>query len=196
MTKQIDLREGAKRQHRSVAMLCSLYCHHFDLDGVVIYREEIEWIIGLQRFKKTRIEWMREDFAEYFPFQNFQMTESVDGTPTLSLITLSRVPKCKEAYITCFSLGAHPRSLDLKESILKVFGLCSVNTSELLVTSVLNMLASGQISLSDLFGRERGDLLVCPPLDDFRTKAKNPMMSRAPKTRPKRAAADNINKHK
>lgn len=64
----IDLREGARRQHRAVALFAAIQCWLRGLDGVVFERESLERLLGLDRFKKTRISQMEEDFKEYFPF--------------------------------------------------------------------------------------------------------------------------------
>lgn len=67
--KQIDLREGARRQHRAVALFAVVQCWLRDLDGVVFNRQHLARLLGLKRFKKTRVDWMKEDFEELFPFQ-------------------------------------------------------------------------------------------------------------------------------
>jgi hypothetical protein len=67
--KQIDLREGAKRQHRAVALFALLQCWMRNLDGIVFDRPHLERLLGLERFKGKRIDWIKEDFKELFPFR-------------------------------------------------------------------------------------------------------------------------------
>ena len=67
--KQIDLREGARRQHRAIALFAVVQCWTRSLDGLVFQRPHLERLIGLKRFKDTRVRWLREDLAEFFPHQ-------------------------------------------------------------------------------------------------------------------------------
>lgn len=67
--KQIDPREGARRQHRAIALLAVVQCWMRGLDGLVFQRPHLERLIGLERFKGTRVRWLREDLAEFFPHQ-------------------------------------------------------------------------------------------------------------------------------
>ena len=68
MSKQVEIREGARRQHRTIALYAALQCWLRGLDGIVIERSHLERLIGLQRFKRTRTQWLREDVRSYFPF--------------------------------------------------------------------------------------------------------------------------------
>jgi hypothetical protein len=67
--KQIDLREGARRQHRSAAMFAVIQSWLRGLDGLVFNRTHLERLIGLERFKKRRVEWLQEDLRDFFPYQ-------------------------------------------------------------------------------------------------------------------------------
>jgi hypothetical protein len=67
--KQIDLREGAKRQHRAIALFAVIQCWLRELDGVAFRRRDLERLLGLERFKETRIDWLMEDLKEMFPHQ-------------------------------------------------------------------------------------------------------------------------------
>jgi hypothetical protein len=67
--KQIETREGARRQHRTIAFFAVVQCWLRDLDGLVFSRQHLERLIGLERFKGKRIDWLREDFCELFPYQ-------------------------------------------------------------------------------------------------------------------------------
>src|SRR5258708_2930922 len=67
--KQIDLREGARRQHRTLALFAVIQCWMRDLDGLVFERSQLERLLGLERFKQTRVKWLKEDMREFFPKQ-------------------------------------------------------------------------------------------------------------------------------
>ncbi len=64
--KQIDLREGARRQHRSVALFAVVQCWLRNLDGLVFDREHLDRLVGLRQFKGARVDWLLEDFREFF----------------------------------------------------------------------------------------------------------------------------------
>src|ERR1051325_1190409 len=65
--KQIDVREGAKRQHRTIALFAVIQCWLRDLDGLVFSRQTLERLIGIERFKGSRVAWLIEDLTEFFP---------------------------------------------------------------------------------------------------------------------------------
>jgi len=67
--KQIDVREGALRQHRMIGLFSLIQCWIRNLDGVLLQREHLERLIGIERFKNIRIEWLQEDLSEFFSFQ-------------------------------------------------------------------------------------------------------------------------------
>lgn len=80
----IDLREGARRQHRAVALFAAIQCWLRGLDGVVFERSSLERLLGLDRFKKTRVSQMQDDFKEYFPYRKviwFADKHDTDGNP-------------------------------------------------------------------------------------------------------------------
>ena len=54
--KQIDVREGAKRQHRAISLFAVIQCWLKQLDGIALQRHHLERLLGLERFKKTRVE--------------------------------------------------------------------------------------------------------------------------------------------
>src|SRR6266478_118037 len=67
--KQIDLREGALRQHRTVALFAVIQCWVRGLDGVCFQRDHLKRLVGVERFKGTRIDWLRRDLKDAFPHQ-------------------------------------------------------------------------------------------------------------------------------
>ena len=66
---QIDLREGARRQHRATAVFAVIQCWLRNLDGLCFGRAQLERLLGLERFKQTRVEWLQEDLRDFFPYQ-------------------------------------------------------------------------------------------------------------------------------
>ena len=68
--KQIDVREGARRQHRAAALFAVIQCWLRNLDGLVLLRRDLERLLGLERFKGTRVEWLQEDLKDFFPHQS------------------------------------------------------------------------------------------------------------------------------
>ena len=67
--KQIDLREGARRQHRAISLFAVIQCWIHNVDGVAFERPHLERLIGLERFRESRIEWLQTDLKEFFPYQ-------------------------------------------------------------------------------------------------------------------------------
>lgn len=63
------MREGARRQHRIVSLFAAIQCWVRDLDGVVLQRDHLERLIGLERIKGKRQEWLKEDLKDLFPHQ-------------------------------------------------------------------------------------------------------------------------------
>jgi len=63
---QIEVREGAKRQHLSLAMFCVLYAWEHNKQAILISEEMLKSYLGLQRLKAARITWLLEDVKNYF----------------------------------------------------------------------------------------------------------------------------------
>jgi hypothetical protein len=66
----LDIREGARRQHRKIAILCMMQCWLRGLDGIEITREDLQRLLGLEKFKQSRVDWIEEDFRDFFVFAN------------------------------------------------------------------------------------------------------------------------------
>jgi hypothetical protein len=67
--EQVEVREGARRQHRAISLFCVVQCWLRGWDGVRIDRDQLERLLGLRKFKQARVGWMNEDFSEFFPCQ-------------------------------------------------------------------------------------------------------------------------------
>ena len=83
--KRIDSREGAKRQHRAVALFAALQCWIKRLDGIVLDRPDLERLSGLERFRGGRVASIKADFKEFFPFQEVYYTKKQSSFGSLYL---------------------------------------------------------------------------------------------------------------
>lgn len=167
--KQIDLREGARRQHRSLSLFAVIQCWMRNLDGLAFQRKQLERILGLDRFKKTRVEWLQEDLKEFFPHvQTYWLTGKTnslgslivarvpiaDHLPKGNMTTKARIEKMSSdaPKIGLFELWSIPSSDTLSKAFegLLPFFSDSANYDERFLTSYLFLLAQGQISPHNL----------------------------------------------
>jgi hypothetical protein len=127
------LREGARREHRAISLLCVIQCWCHGWDGIRITREQLERLLGLSYFRQTRVEWMEEDFSEMFQHQRPTSGQwTVYPFPGLEL---SRRAFEERPLIGEFEMWEHlgqNHAVDLSD--------------ELLLTSYLSLLAQGRIS--------------------------------------------------
>ena len=165
--RQIDLREGARRQHRSVALFAAIQCWLRNLDGIVLDRSDLERLLGLSRFKGTRVEWLEEDLAEYFQYHKLYWYSG----SSLASIFISRAPLdgyLSEGRMTdekrIKNIPVHgPRIGSLKTWKKQVrrsadpavisavpFLFNAANIDESILSSYLSLLAQGQIAPSAL----------------------------------------------
>jgi hypothetical protein len=162
--KQIDLREGARRQHRTIALFAVVQCWTKNLDGIALERHHLERLLGLERFKGTRVVWLQEDLRELFPHQAvfwlhgkrgslgsiFVSRAPLDTLPRDTMTTATRVARLTATggpRIARFELWAEPsRNLnDAFEGLLPFFAQ-RANFDERFLSSYLALLAQGQIS--------------------------------------------------
>jgi hypothetical protein len=161
--KQIDLREGARRQHRAIGLLAAVQCWKRGLDGVAFRRRDLERLLGLERFKKTRERWLTEDLREFFPFQEMFWSSSNQAFSSViaSRVSLRYLPKgtmTTEARVQRMNPSNARLGLfamwpaDLRKTMgsapagLEPFFANAVNEDERLLCAYLSLLASGQIS--------------------------------------------------
>lgn len=179
--KQIDLREGARRQHRVVALYAVLQCWSRGLDGLVIDRAQLERLLGLKRFKDTRMEWLREDFREYFRYvtlYKYTHAENSLGSLYVSMVSMEAVLPSgamkDEARLAGIPTGGpkfemfkiwpqpnKPETLQAFAASAPLFAEAS-NYDERILTSYFAMLTNGQTSLKQLF--------PAPPIPPRRTR--------------------------
>lgn len=103
--KQIDLREGARRQHRSLAVLAMIQTWIKNWDGIVFERDHLERLVGLVKFKEKRIEWLKEDLRDLFPFQ--QILESGQAVKKFEGIFLSRIDFTSYSPVESATIDGH-----------------------------------------------------------------------------------------
>jgi hypothetical protein len=162
--KQIDLREGARRQHRAVGLFAVIHCWLRGLDGLAFQRRQLERLLGLERFKGTRVEWLREDFREFFPHQevfwatgkNHSLHSLVlsrvpltGALPTGAMSTAARIANMRPGgpRVALFEMWAEPtKGLNEAFEGLVPFFADRANFDERFLASYLALLAQGQIS--------------------------------------------------
>ena len=163
--KQIDLREGARRQHRAVSLFAVIQCWLRQLDGVAFQRSHLERLLGLGRFKQTRINWLKEDFHDFFPY--CKVIRYARKNNSLASVIVSRVPfqnalpkgtMTTEKRIEGITAGGPRLALfelwetPSNETIANAFeGIVpffsdSANFDERFLSSYLSLLVQGQIS--------------------------------------------------
>ncbi len=167
--KQIDVREGARRQHRAISLFTAIQCWLKQIDGVALQRHHLERLLGLERFKKTRIKWLQEDLKELFPYQEIRWTAG--KTNHFSSLFISRLPlnpylpkgrmSTKERIegitkvgpkIEMFKMWKRPepnKIQNLFEGSMPFFADYA-NYDERLLSSYLTLLAQGQISPANI----------------------------------------------
>lgn len=166
--KQIDIREGARRQHRTVGLFTMIQCWVRGIDGVAFNRVHLERLLGLERFKQTRIDWLKEDIKELFPYQEKYYRSG--GKSFHSLIVSRKkikkhLPKgrmtTKERVqgipshgpdIGIFKIWKRPNKKKAEQSFSASIPFFSdyANYDERLLASYLNLLSNGQISVDSI----------------------------------------------
>jgi len=178
--KQIDLREGARRQHRVVGLFAVLQCWLRNLDGVCFQRSHLERLLGLQRFKGTRVEWLKKDLTEFFEFRSllvyggsnslaslFVSRVSLSSLPNGTMDDEERIAGIPEGgpRIGIFQLWPYPESWETErlqngfEALIPIF-TDRANYDERILTSYLSLLIGGQMSprtLIDLLAPTKED---------------------------------------
>lgn len=179
--KQIDLREGARRQHRAIGIFAVLQCWARGLDGICFQRQHLSRLIGLDRFKGKRIEWLQSDLREFFDHQEQFVFGPGDSLYSLFVSRISlallptgkfedaariaRIPK-RGPRIGILLLWPHPATWEedrLKDGFEAFIPFLSDlgNYDERLLSSYLSLLMSGQLSLPSLI-----EVLPKPEPDD------------------------------
>lgn len=164
--KQIDLREGARRQHRAAALFAVVQCWLRDLDGLVFDRPDLQRLLGLERFKETRVDWMKKDFSEFFPYREVYWYMTGQQRSFASMFLSKRqlagfLPKGRMTdrqriasipadgpRIGEFKIWSRPEARKVLEAFQAAipFFADAANYDERLLASYLTLLSQGQIS--------------------------------------------------
>jgi len=161
-SKKRDDRDGARRQHRIVALFAMLQCWKRGCDGIVIERSDLETLLGLKKVNKYRIAWIKEDFSGLFQaVEPVRLTRGSIGLLYLSRGTLS-IPKdlvpgemreaLKKMKFPRFEIWEEPSARLGKIEALNPFLSAAESTSveERLLTSYLLLLSQGHISVDSI----------------------------------------------
>jgi hypothetical protein len=86
MSEQNELhREACRRQHRTAANYLAMLAWCKGADCIVLDRPVMMRIFGVERFKQSRLEWLRDDMRPWFP------KIQVMGRNTTAAVYLSRI---------------------------------------------------------------------------------------------------------
>ena len=169
MAKQVEVREGARRQHRSIAVFGVIQCWMRNLDGLVFLRSDLMRLVGLEKIRGTRVSYIEEDFEQLFPYRKSVFHPEIKNN-YLGLFA-SRVPfeeyladseatfaeqikslKKKKVRIDFFDIWRKPERKELRalsEGVAPFFA-DALNYDERFLLSYLTLLVNGQILPRDL----------------------------------------------
>jgi hypothetical protein len=85
-----DYRSACQRQHRVLGHFLSIQAWLRGVECLVLDRRDVEAFLVLERLKKERINWLREDVQPWFPFQHAYERDS--SGYSLHSIYVSRTP--------------------------------------------------------------------------------------------------------
>jgi hypothetical protein len=83
-------RELCRRQHRLLGHYLALYAWVKNLDCVALSRQHLQSFLGIERFKTSRLEWLKEDIKPWFSFTT-DFWRGGGLNPTFASIFLSRI---------------------------------------------------------------------------------------------------------
>jgi hypothetical protein len=149
-------REDARRKHRAIALFCVIQCWIQKLDGITLNRSDLERLLGRNRFKKARVNWLCEDFKDFFPFsrvenESYQTPSGyfIEEQETFFRLTVSRIPFPSEqnTEFNSFKLWRLPTEQELDRIDNFIPFLADYDNRDYSVlTLYLSLLAQGQIS--------------------------------------------------
>jgi hypothetical protein len=83
-------REDCRRQHRVIGHYLAVQAWSRRLECIVVVRKDLEVLLGLERFRSARVNWLKEDLEPWFPFQEAYYRT---GAPSsIHSLFLSRAP--------------------------------------------------------------------------------------------------------
>lgn len=152
---KVDARESARRLHRKIVLFCVIYSWLRDADGIYLTYNMLNRLIGLERIKRNRIDWIKEDFQEYFP--HIEVLYEDDSEKILRGIKFS---KCSFNY---YEPDGEVERLELDFThLMKLGNLFRDGTyhsgDEIYVSCILALLSQGQIAPKGIFAGEAKNL--------------------------------------
>jgi hypothetical protein len=146
----------------------ALQCWMRGLDGIVFQRHHVERLVGLERFRGTRVEWLKDDLREFFPhlktlvYKNDSFASIFASRRKFDRIWVdgpmgddARIKKMPRVKFGVFQLWERPHAWKtevLKQGfagIVPLFNISS-NYDERLAASFLSLLGDGRISPNEL----------------------------------------------
>ena len=83
-------REACRRQHRMLGQYLAMQAWIRGLECIVLQRRDLEHFLSLERFKNTRVQWLKEDLTPWFPHQEAHYKTAAPSS--IHSLYLSRVP--------------------------------------------------------------------------------------------------------
>ena len=80
----IDHPEAVRRQHRQLSLFLMLQCRSRGLGGLILERDAIKRLLGIDKLEEDRLRMLREDLKELFPHQK-EISEKKDAPYQLHL---------------------------------------------------------------------------------------------------------------
>lgn len=82
-------RDECRRLHRIVGQYLATHAWVKKLDCIVVTKTGLRSLLGLEKFKRERVKWLREDLEPWF---THQVVFWAAGSSTIHSLYLSRVP--------------------------------------------------------------------------------------------------------
>src|SRR5262245_31440895 len=83
-------RQSCARTHYILGHYLAVQAWVRGLDCIVLTRADLEFFLGLQRFKSARVRWLQEDLKHWFPHQEAYYRSGAESS--IHSLFLSRVP--------------------------------------------------------------------------------------------------------
>jgi len=64
-----EYREYQRCEHRTISLFCAVQCWKNGWDGIRISRGQLKQLLKLKRLQKNRVQRIKQDLEELFPFQ-------------------------------------------------------------------------------------------------------------------------------
>ena len=105
-------REACQKEHRLIGHYLAVQAWVRGLDCIVLVRHDLEALLGLKRFRSTRIQWLSDDLKPWFPFQHKYYNSN--ALSSINTIYLSRVDM--DSFLPKGSMTTAKRLREMPES--------------------------------------------------------------------------------